>query len=285
MVQSSGHLATERPLLIRMKYKEFIKNLLLNYKISIIMLGILKKILSFFERVEYFYLESQIRKNSVVRTGPFKGLKYPFIKSYGSVFWPKITGVYESQIHKHILNFKKKNYDQIINIGAGEGYYAVGLALMFPRSKILAVDINKDALNFVSDMAKLNNVHDRIDLNDNSEKIFDLINPNLRNLIICDCEGSEFKIFNEDIAKILKNSDIIVEMHYPDNIEDCSIIRKDFIKKLRNNHEVIIENHERKYLEDFEFLKNLPIKYAKKFIHENRQFNQEWLIFYSESKK
>ncbi len=248
------------------------------------MLGILKKILSFFDRVEYFYLESKFRKNSVVRTGPFEGLKYPFIKSYGSVFWPKITGIYESQLHKHILNFKKKNYDQIINIGAGEGYYAVGLALLFPRSKILAIDINKDALNFVSEMAKLNNVHDRIVLNDNSEKIFDLINPNSKNLIICDCEGSEFKIFNEDNAKMLKNSDIVVEMHYPDNIENSSIIRKDFIRKLRNNHEVVVEKHERSYLEDFEFLQNLPIKYAKKFIHENRQYNQEWLIFYSETK-
>jgi len=268
-----------------MKYKDFIKDLLLNYKISIIILRFLKKILSFFDRIEYFYLESKLRKNSVVRAGPFVGLRYPFVKSYGSVFWPKITGVYESQLQKHILNFKRKNYDKIINIGAGEGYYAVGLALMFPRSKILAVDIDKDALNFVFDMAKLNNVHDRVALNDNAEKMFDLINPNSRNLIICDCEGAEFKIFNEDHAKIFKNSDIIVEMHYPENMKDCSIIREDFIKKLRNNHEVIVEKHERNYLEDFEFLQNLPIKYAKKFIYENRQYNQEWLIFYSETKK
>ena len=91
-----------------MKYKDFIKDLLLNYKISIIILGILKKILSFFDRVEYFYLESKLRKNSVVRAGPFEGLKYPLVKSYGSVFWPKITGVYESQLQKHISNFKKK---------------------------------------------------------------------------------------------------------------------------------------------------------------------------------
>jgi hypothetical protein len=59
--------------------------------------------------------------------GPFKGMKY-ISESVGSCHMPKILGIYENEIYPTLLNFLS-NSDLFVDIGAGEGYYAVGSAI------------------------------------------------------------------------------------------------------------------------------------------------------------
>jgi methylase of polypeptide subunit release factors len=51
-----------------------------------------------------------------------------------------------------------------LDIGCAEGYYAVGLGLMFPKSKIIAYDIIEKARKLCRKMAEFNNIGDRIEL-------------------------------------------------------------------------------------------------------------------------
>lgn len=61
--------------------------------------------------------------DSVVKSGPFAGLRYPSITSYGSAIYPKLIGTYESELFCDINNLMKDTYDSIIDIGFAEGYY------------------------------------------------------------------------------------------------------------------------------------------------------------------
>ncbi len=63
-------------------------------------------------------------------------------------------------------------------------------------------------------MAKLNNVGDKIQVRSTCTAD-ELANFNFtkRGLIICDCEGYEYELFNENNIDNLKNCDLIIEVH------------------------------------------------------------------------
>ena len=150
----------------------------------------------------------------IVRNGPFKGLKYPEFISYGSAIFPKIIGSYESELHPIIEEFCKKEYSQIINIGSGEGYYAVGLAMRIPNAVIHAYELLPEAQKFIKQMAELNGVANRIVIHDKctEEELLSFSYSN-RTLIICDCEGAEKEIFKQQIIKYISKCDLIIEVH------------------------------------------------------------------------
>ena len=52
-------------------------------------------------------------------------------------------------------------FDQIIDIGCAEGYYAVGFA-KFTDSHVHAYDINEEAITFAKNLASINNVDHKI---------------------------------------------------------------------------------------------------------------------------
>ena len=53
-------------------------------------------------------------------------------------------------------------YERIVDIGCAEGYYAVGLALRMPGTRIFAFDINEKAQAACRNLATLNGVSDRV---------------------------------------------------------------------------------------------------------------------------
>ena len=264
--------------------KDYFKRLIVETKIGYFFLKFLNILFKFVDRIPYFIFESKIKKELIVKQGPFAGLKYPAAKSYGSVFFPKIMGVYEMQLQKYIMEFKKKKYDKIINIGAAEGYYAVGSAMLFSDTKVFAIDKDKKALSFLAKMAKINGVQDYIKIYDGEvKKFFNEIDPKSKNLIISDCEGCEFDIFSNSSTEVFKNSDLIIEMHYKKKDLTIDFQRNEFIKRFNDNHDVKIVKPIKNNVENYPSLENMAVKYAKRFIQENRSINAEWIIFLSKN--
>jgi len=147
--------------------------------------------------------------------GPFSGLKYPSFESYGSALLPKLIGTYEHELH-HIIEdvSKRKIYNLIIDIGAAEGFYAIGLAKIFKDKKVIAFETSSKARKLIKEMASINNVLHLIQIK--GECTIENLNNCLlekKGLIVCDCEGQELTILDpEKIPKLLKY-DIIVELH------------------------------------------------------------------------
>ena len=70
------------------------------------------------------YLKKVTRKR--IFSGPFQGLYY-IGESIGSSYYPKILGIYEKELHGILVANRLDSFDKLVVIGAGEGYYAVGL--------------------------------------------------------------------------------------------------------------------------------------------------------------
>ena len=149
----------------------------------------------------------------VVLNGVFKGMKY-IKKSVGSTLLPKLIGSYENELNDIFENYKLYQFNNIIDIGSAEGFYAVGFALNFKYNKIYAFDISIKARTLLKKLADINNVSKEILINTNCtpENLLkiDLINS----LILSDCEGYEKDLFlNPEVCNKLENTFIIIEAH------------------------------------------------------------------------
>jgi hypothetical protein len=174
--------------------------------------------------------EEEIKKNSKIKNkiygdqeitvlnGPFKGMKYVDLISIGSKILPKLVGSYEEPIHKWIYEIlKKKCYSTIINIGCAEGYYAVGFSKAISKPKILAFDINKEALLNANKLAQLNDVSSVITFGEKFDASVCAqilgCDPASRILIFADIEGAELDLLNTKQIPDILNCDILVELH------------------------------------------------------------------------
>lgn len=260
--------------------KKILKKILIkNFLFNLIFI-LIEQIYLIINRVPYFIFLNKIHKKLEVSNGIFKGLIYPEAESYGSVFYPKILGVYEYQLIDWIKKSSKKKYDEVINIGAAEGYYSVGYLKYVPSSNVVAIDTDEKALSFLKKLAEKNNVLNRLQIiRTNAESYLKQIDPNKTYLIICDCEGCEYKIFNENTIKNLSNSDLIIEMHYNNHIDNKYIFeRQSFLENFKKTHNYEIKKHQRISVEDVPELKQMPIIHAKKLLNEVREKNAEWIM-------
>lgn len=164
-----------------------------------------------------------------VRYGPFAGMRYAEKTSLGSALFPKLLGSYEREIHSVIESVCRNEYDNIIDIGCAEGYYAVGMALRIPSAKIFAFDLNEKALELCKKTAELNGVAGRVSLSKEcSPQILAKLASSGSTLVICDCDSCEKGLFTEDIIPALSHCDLIIETHDCYDMTITGILRSRF---------------------------------------------------------
>lgn len=169
-----------------------------------------------------------IFKEKIVLNGPFKGLKYPYIQAVGSAVFAKLLGTYESECHQVLEEICSRRYSEIINIGCGEGYYAVGLAIKITEAKVFAFDTSEAAQMLTKEMATLNNVLDRMTIGSFCSAEFLATFPfSEKGLIICDCEGCERELFRQATYN-LSRSDLLIEIHDFIDVNISAIITNQF---------------------------------------------------------
>ena len=147
-----------------------------------------------------------------VLSGPFEGMQYPSMRSHGSMLYPKLLGTYEMELHGLLSALGGRDYDAVVDIGCAEGYYAVGLGRMFPRARVYAFDTVDDALQQCRAMADLNEV--RLTTGDFCDRAaLERLDLGRRALIVSDCEGYEYELFDEAVASRLSRHDFLIETH------------------------------------------------------------------------
>ena len=167
----------------------------------------------------YGGFQKQMRKKifdgnePVVLSGPFVGMRYIDDIVWGPIT-PKWLGTYESELHPVIYKIiSQAKYEVIIDVGAAEGYYAVGLAKHLPQATVITFDLDFRARCQQRRLAKVNNAENLIvGFRCNSLELQNCIKPTSC-LIICDIEGSEAQLLNPSKVPALRFADILVEVH------------------------------------------------------------------------
>jgi threonine dehydrogenase-like Zn-dependent dehydrogenase len=103
--------------------------------------------------------------------------------------------------------------DIILNIGCAEGYYAIGLARLMPSARVLAHDIDPNALDLCRKMAEMNGVADRISLGGRVDGAAFAALAGQKVLVVCDIEGAEIDLLDPAAFPALRGFTLVVEAH------------------------------------------------------------------------
>jgi hypothetical protein len=153
----------------------------------------------------------------VIPQGPFKGMRYrPYYpQTEGSPMLPKIAGTYEIEVHPAIEAICRMPVDRIINIGAGEGYYGVGVAMRLPGARVLCYELSKATHEHITFLAWDNGVAGRVEVRGLC-KLTDLrgsLSGSDQPVVICDVEGAEHDLLRPDELPRLREATVLVEIH------------------------------------------------------------------------
>ena len=208
----------------------------------------------------------------------FKGLIYSDIRATGSSTYAKLLGSYEMELLPALKKLTALPYNNLINIGSDEGYYAVGLARLMPELNVVAFDCNKTAREKCNSLALLNGVQDRIKVK-GCFTINDLESSDKkgRSLIIIDCEGCENEIIDDRLIKEFAAADFIIELHYEQNPRVLSKMENLFAATHRIHLIRALCDHERVMNYRFPELENLTYD-QKKYIVTERDNYMHWLV-------
>jgi hypothetical protein len=152
------------------------------------------------------------RIGSKVFAGPFRGMELSPAMIRGRVA-PILLGTYEWELHDAIEVALAKPYKNVINVGCSNGYYAVGFAMRMPEAKIFAYDTDPEAQANCKALAALNGVEDRVVIGGaftgaEFEKF-----AGEETLVFMDVDTAERELLDVERAPVLKNMDVIVELH------------------------------------------------------------------------
>ena len=162
------------------------------------------------------YLTHLTRKKTgcVVRKGVFAGMRYVQV-SQGSAYIPKLLGIYERELAPQIEALVQRNPALVVDVGAAEGYYAVGLARRLPAARVIAFEMEPGGRRALQNMARLNDVDGRVEVRAKCEPS-DLV-TSLEGasdaVVVCDVEGYEEKLLDPETVPALRGTAILVELH------------------------------------------------------------------------
>jgi hypothetical protein len=151
-----------------------------------------------------------------IKYGPFKGLiLVSNLKDLSADYPAMFFGTYEQEILESLTEIPR-SYSTLINLGAGDGYYAVGVLASGMFAKTIAYEGNEDRRSQITHLAEINNCKTDIQINAWADKeIFQKFGQDFlsKSVIISDIEGAEFDIFDDSNFELLKRSIIFIEIH------------------------------------------------------------------------
>jgi hypothetical protein len=144
--------------------------------------------------------------------GPFTGMVYPDSTARQRNLVHRLTGSYECELHSWIEEIVARDYAMLIDIGTADGFYAVGFGLRMPDTRVVAFDTDVWARRATQALITENGAN-----NVEVETMCDArwVNAHLLpgSLVFSDCEGYEAVLFDPEKCPILKECDLLIELH------------------------------------------------------------------------
>lgn len=220
----------------------------------------------------------------IVLDGPFKGMKYGNTRAFCSALTPKLLGTYELELRQVIQKALARKYETLVDVGAADGYYAVGFCLGDPDIRVIAYEQDQRGQAQFYKLAGLNGVADRIDLRGKCEPS-DLLSLDARpGLLIVDCEGYEEILLNPEVIQHLERWDFLIETH--DGISP-EITRRLASRFSHTHHTTSIETiHDLDKADhvDLPLLENVRRREVDRLLAESREHAcLRWLVCSSKS--
>lgn len=211
-----------------------------------------------------------------VHAGLFKGMRY-LNRAVCSALPPKLLGTYEQELSS-VFEEAMAWCNCVIDIGAAEGYYAIGLATRLPlETRVIAYEATEEGRILCKELASINGVT-KVELRglcEVSDLARDTLEAGLKTLVLCDAEGAEYELLDPERVPGLLMCAILVELHpwvYP-------TVKTVIIERFAASHDVELIAARDRVVGDFprEVMMNLSSSSKLALMDECRPSGMEWL--------
>lgn len=152
------------------------------------------------------------KSGASVLSGPFAGMDFS-IRGVEGARSARLIGAYEASLHPVIEEIVRRGYALVIDVGAAEGYYAVGLARRMPGTRVWARDEDPRAQVLCRALAEVNGVSERVEIGGRMDHADFDVCTTAPTLVLCDIEGAESDLLDPVRAPGLLAADILLEAH------------------------------------------------------------------------
>jgi hypothetical protein len=226
-------------------------------------------------------IEDQVRvvKGASVQRGPFAGMIIPVTDETSMrEIAAHVLGSYERELYKLIHRQLAYPYELIVNVGAGWGFYCVGVARRCSgRQQVYAFEGDDTRRALCQRTAKLNGVWNRLDLRGmcNVEVLKNVVSEKERGLLLIDCEGCELDLLPADETSRFRNWNILVEVHDEHTTGDSTA--QILCDRFRDSHNITFINIQHRDPTIYPELAGLSEFYASLLLDEGRIHSRGWL--------
>ena len=223
----------------------------------------------------------RISAREQVLAGPFAGTRLCVSDQTGRLLPCYYLGTAELEIQDAVEKLIARRYATVVNIGAADGYYTVGLARRLPQARVIAFEAVESFRPVLERTAIANGVADRIEINGHCDRralraAIAGAQPPI--LVVSDIEGYETELLDPAAIPELNGADLLIETH------DASVPRCTDImtERFRATHTVERFVGRPRALSDLP-ARSLPLfrklfpKMAIELMNERRAGIQQWL--------
>ena len=214
--------------------------------------------------------------------GPFRGMQFELSPLSGRHLLGYLLGSQELELRDAIDQVVAAGYRTILNVGAADGYYTVGLAMRLPQAQVEAFEALPELHPVIARAARANGVANRVAIHGTctaealNERLTAASSPTL---VVMDIEGGEAELLDPAAVPRLAHADILVETH------DAFVagVTETLIGRFGETHEVTCYTARPRMLSDFPpgFLprfRHLFPRLAVELMNERRTGLQRWLL-------
>lgn len=177
--------------------------------------------------------------SNVVAYGPLKGFNIGETQTWSQSAdaGVQLIGFYEKEVLDTVFGSGRR-YRCLINVGAGDGYWGVGLVQAGIVQRSICFESNPESRATIAACADLNGVTERVTVLEKADHDF-LDRSELRDedlaetLFIIDIEGGEFELLDEVNLERISRAELIVELHGSFIVDDPGV-EQQFLARLEN---------------------------------------------------
>lgn len=215
-----------------------------------------------------------------VLSGPFRGMRYVH-EAVGSSYLPKLLGTYELELHPVVDKLRGMGFGLVVDVGAAEGYYAVGAALLWPSARVVAFEAEATGRLLCGELAARNGARARVEVLGFADLrsfggVLDRAGG-APTLVIMDVEGAEVALLDPAATPALARATILVECHDDEGNPIAETLRARF----GATHSVETYASRRRTLADFPLRDRPPLGWSVPVMAamaEHRPRRMEWLF-------
>ena len=164
-------------------------------------------------------LERQLGVRSV-QHGAFRGMQLSRLSGWNRTDIPSmLLGMYEQEVVEYLAKLPARSRETFVNIGAGEGYFAIGMLHAKLTSRTICFEMSDRGREAIKDAQSLNRIGGNLTLFGTAdEKFLDVIEGvdsfgYHSSVFLIDVEGAEVQLLTDTRLQRMTLATIVIETH------------------------------------------------------------------------